>query len=71
MDIIKKFMKKPKSIIKLVFIILILVVLLQNSEQERIDFLFWSISSAKFVIYLCFLVAGIILTMLFNLWKRI
>lgn len=64
-------MYKPKNIILGVLLLLVIIVLIQNSESDRVDFLFWSFSASKFVVYIVFFLIGVISAVLFNLWRKI
>ena len=64
-------MYKPKNIVLAVLLIVLIIVLAQNSESESVDFLFWSFSASKFVVYILFFVAGVLSTLLMNIWRKI
>lgn len=64
-------MYKPKNIVLAVILLIVLIVLIQNSESARVDFLFWSFSASKFVVYILFFILGIASAALMNLWRKI
>lgn len=64
-------MYKPKNIVLGVILLIVLIVLVQNAESARVDFLFWSFSASKFIVYILFFILGIVSAALLNLWRKI
>ncbi len=64
-------MKKPKTIIVLFIILLILIVLWQNAKAVEVKFLFWNFSTSAFVMYIIFYVVGAISALIGMLWRKI
>jgi len=64
-------MYKAKNIALGIIILIIIIVLFQNAESARVDFLFWSFSASKFIVYISFFILGIISAALFNIWRKI
>jgi len=64
-------MYKAKNIALGIIILIIIIVLFQNAESARVDFLFWSFSASKFIVYISFFILGIISATLFNIWRKI
>lgn len=64
-------MYKPKNIVLGVILLIVLIVLAQNAESARVDFLFWSFSASKFIVYIMFFILGIVSAALLNLWRKI
>lgn len=64
-------MYKPKNIVLGVILLIVLIVLIQNSGSSRVDFLFWSFSASKFIVYILFFILGIASATLLNLWRKI
>jgi len=52
-------------------LLIVLIVLVQNAESARVDFLFWSFSASKFIVYIMFFILGIVSAALLNLWRKI
>lgn len=64
-------MYKPKNIVLGVILLIVIIVLVQNAESARVDFLFWSFSASKFIVYIMFFILGIVSAALLNLWRKI
>ena len=64
-------MYKAKNIALGIIILIIIIVLFQNAESARVDFLFWSFSASEFIVYIAFFILGIISALLFNIWRKI
>lgn len=64
-------MKKPKTIVVLVVILLIVFVLWQNSRAIEVKFLFWSFPASAFVMYLIFYFIGALSALIGMLWRKI
>ena len=64
-------MYKVKNIVLAIVVLIVIIVLAQNVESARVDFLFWSFSASRFVVYISFFVLGIIAAALFHMWRKI
>ena len=64
-------MKKPKLIVILALILLVIIVLAQNAKAVEVRFLFWDFATSAFIMYLIFYVLGVASAIIGMFWRRI
>jgi uncharacterized integral membrane protein len=62
---------KPKTIIVILIVLIVVIALFQNAESIYVKILFWQFSASAFIMYLVFYVLGAISAIIWLLWRKI
>lgn len=58
---------KTKSVIAIIFVIIIIVFSIQNAETTNVDFLFWTLTISKVMVIIGSFLVGILVGLLFSM----
>lgn len=61
---------KPKTIIAIIFIVLIIIFSVQNAEITNVEFLFWRLTISKVMVIMGSFLVGIIVGLLFSMRRK-
>lgn len=64
-------MKKPKTIVVLAIVLLLIILCAQNARAIEVRFLLWSFSASAFVMYLILYAIGVISAFIGMFWRKI